>query len=75
MEVGVHEAKTHLSRLLRRVALGEEIIIKRGGRAVARLAPLHEPTSREFGRDRELFAVPEDFDKPLPEEFQRHFER
>jgi len=36
-EVGVHEAKTHLSRLLRRVAAGEEIVIARGGKPVARL--------------------------------------
>ncbi|HEX2463469.1 MAG TPA: type II toxin-antitoxin system prevent-host-death family antitoxin, partial [Thermoanaerobaculia bacterium] len=36
-EVSVHEAKTHLSRLLRRVENGEEIVISRGGKPVAKL--------------------------------------
>ncbi|MBL8294465.1 MAG: type II toxin-antitoxin system prevent-host-death family antitoxin [Bryobacterales bacterium] len=39
MEASVHEAKTHLSRLLENVLLGEEVIITRSGRPVARLGP------------------------------------
>ncbi|MGI8873744.1 MAG: type II toxin-antitoxin system Phd/YefM family antitoxin [Egibacteraceae bacterium] len=74
MDVGVHEAKTHLSKLLRRVAMGEEITIRRGGRPVARLVPPEPTQQREFGRDRELFEVPEDFDSPLPPEVLRAFE-
>jgi prevent-host-death family protein len=74
MDVGVHEAKTHLSRLLRRVALGEEITIRNGGRAVARLVPVPTSPRREFGRDRGVFEVPEDFDAPLPDELLRAFE-
>lgn len=73
-EVGVHEAKTHLSRLLRRVAAGEEIVIARGGRPVARLVPVRRPRRRALGRDRGLFEVPEDFDAPLPEDLARGFE-
>ena len=74
--VNVHEAKTHLSRLLGRVERGEEIIISRAGRPVARLLPF-EPTQPQpvFGADRGAFVVPEDFDAPLPEEILTDFER
>jgi len=75
MEVGVHEAKTHLSKLLRRVALGEEITIRNGGRAVARLVPVKPGSRREFGLDRGRFDVPDDFDAPLPDEVLEAFER
>jgi prevent-host-death family protein len=71
-EVTVHEAKTHLSRLLRRVAAGEEIIISRSGKPIARLVPFLPP--REFGRDRGKFTVPDDFDAPLPEDVLEDFE-
>lgn len=73
MEVGVHEAKTHFSKLLRRVALGEEITIRNGGRVVARLVP-PAPSTRIFGHDRGRFTVPDDFDAPLPEQFLADFE-
>ncbi|MPZ88032.1 MAG: type II toxin-antitoxin system prevent-host-death family antitoxin [Nitriliruptorales bacterium] len=66
--VGVHEAKTHLSQLLRRVAEGEEIVITRGGRPIVRLVPADPGTARQLGRDRGLFVVPDDFDAPLPDE-------
>ena len=72
--VGIHEAKTHLSRLLRRVAAGEEIVIARGGRPVARLVPVEPPPQRALGRDRGLFEVPDDFDAPLPETVLGDFE-
>lgn len=73
-EVNVHDAKTHLSRLLRRVAAGEEIVIARAGRPVARLVPVESVRRRELGRDRGAFTVPADFDAPLPEEVVRAFE-
>ena len=62
--VSVHEAKTHLSRLLRRVESGEEVIIARAGRPIAKLVPASEPRPREMGFDRGL-VIPEDFDAPL----------
>jgi prevent-host-death family protein len=74
IEVGVHEAKTHLSQLLKRVAAGEEIVIARGGKPVARLVPVAGSRHRELGRDRGLFQLPEDFDAPLPEEVLKAFE-
>ena len=40
MEVNIHEAKTHLSRLLERVAMGEEVIIAKAGKPVAKLVPV-----------------------------------
>ncbi len=64
-EVGVHEAKTHLSRLLRRVAEGEEIVVTSGGRPVARLVPMGPAVLREVGFDRARLDVPDDFDEPL----------
>jgi prevent-host-death family protein len=67
-EVSVHEAKTHLSRLLLRVGDGEEIVITRSGKPVARLVPIEPKPQRVFGQDAGLFEVPEDFDAPLPAE-------
>ena len=72
-QVGIHEAKTHLSQLLRRVAAGEEIVIAKGGKPVARLVPLARPPVRELGLDKGLFEVPEDFNQPLPEELLEGF--
>ena len=74
-EVGIHEAKTHLSRLLRRVAAGEEIVIAKGGKPVARLVPVQPSESRSLGRDKGVLQVPDDFDAPLPEEILAEFER
>jgi prevent-host-death family protein len=66
--VGVHEAKTHLSRLLRLVAAGQEVLITNGGEPVARLVPAAAPAPRRtLGLDRGLVRVADDFDAPLPE--------
>ena len=72
MEVTVGEAKTHLSRLLRRVADGEEITILRGREPVARLVPIR-PRRPIFGTDAGRFDVPDDFDDPLPDDILRDF--
>lgn len=66
--VSVHEAKTHLSRLLQRVEAGEEVIIARGGQPVARLVPITTKLERKPGRLRGAIKVGKDFDLPLPEE-------
>jgi len=73
--VNTHEAKTQLSRLLRRVAAGEEIVIANRGVPVARLIPVpQEKTKRVLGIFRGQFSVPDDFDAPLPEELLDLFE-
>lgn len=63
--VNVHEAKTHLSRLLERVKGGEEIILAKGGVPCARLMPLAQQ-ERELGFVEG--SVPESFFEPLPED-------
>ncbi len=74
--INVHEAKTHLSRLLDRVAKGEQIVIAKAGRPVARLVPVEAGEGgRELGRDRGLVWIADDFDAPLPEEILSQFER
>jgi prevent-host-death family protein len=73
--VGVHEAKTHLSRLLEDVAAGEEVLITNRGTVVATLGPPREREARKLGVDRGRFVVPEDFDAPLPEDILGEFER
>jgi len=72
--VNTHEAKTHLSRLLKRVAAGEEIIIARAGQPVARIVPWSEEgRARELGFVREGLRIAEDFDAPLPAAVLRSF--
>ncbi len=70
--VNIHQTKTHLSKLVEEVEGGEEVIIARAGRPVARLVPLQPP--RRLGLLRGRLAVPEDFDAPLPEEVLAAFE-
>ena len=65
MEVNVHEAKTNLSKLLERVALGEEVIIAKAGAPVAKLIPFDpQPKARVFGSAKGEFTVPDDFNEP-----------
>ena len=74
-QVNVHEAKTHLSRLLLRVAAGETIVIARSGRPVARLVPFSaEQLDRVAGQDSGHVHVGLDFDAPLPDEVLEDFE-
>jgi prevent-host-death family protein len=66
-QVNVYEAKTHLSRLLDRVEAGEEIVIGRAGRPIARLVPYRKPAvQRRPGGWRNKVWIAEDFDE-LPE--------
>ena len=72
--INVHAAKTHFSRLLERVEQGEEVVIARAGKPVARLVPVEplvEP--RRPGSARGLGRVGEDFDAPMPDEFLAAF--
>ena len=68
----VHEAKTHLSRLLERVAAGEEILISKAGKPMAKLTPLSKPqNNRVPGLDKGVIQIPDDFDAPLPDDLVR----
>jgi prevent-host-death family protein len=73
--VGVHEAKTQLSKLLRLVDAGQEVEILRNGEPVARLVAAGSRVVRKFGTDRGRFVVPEDFDAPLPPDVLEAFTR
>jgi prevent-host-death family protein len=72
--VNMHDAKTHLSRLVERVLAGEEIVIARGGRPVAKLVPFTERIApRGWGSMRGAFELPEDFDAPDLALYQNFF--
>lgn len=76
MQVNVHEAKTHFSKLLKRVLAGEEVIIAKAGKPVAKLVPLHGPPApRTPGSAKGLITLTPDFDEPLPEALLEGFER
>ena len=73
--VNIHEAKTHLSRLVEEVAAGHEIIIAKAGKPVARLVPLvAQPRKKQLGLLRGQVKVADDFDAPLPEAELANFE-
>lgn len=73
--VNIHAAKTHFSRLVERAAKGEEIIIARAGKPVARLMPLASAgRPRRPGLLKGKIKIAPDFDAPLPEEILRLFE-
>ena len=63
--VNIHEAKTHLSRLIRAVQSGEEVVIARSGEPVVRLVRVEPVGKRVLGMDRGSFQVPDDFNEPL----------
>jgi len=73
--VNVHEAKTHLSKILDRVSAGEEIIIAKAGKPVARLVPLKaKKKPRVAGTYAGRIQVADDFDAPLPDDIVDDFE-
>jgi prevent-host-death family protein len=70
----MHDAKTHLSQLAERASQGEEIVIARHGRPVAKLVPLDGHKSLKFGLAKGEIWMSDDFDDPLPWEIQKYFE-
>ncbi|MYC90482.1 MAG: type II toxin-antitoxin system Phd/YefM family antitoxin [Gemmatimonadetes bacterium] len=72
--VNVHEAKTHLSRLLARVEAGEEVIIARRGRPVARLVSYRPRGKRQPDVLKGKITVPDSFFDPLPERALKNWE-
>ncbi len=76
VEVNVHEAKTHLSRLLDQALAGEEVIIMRSGRPLVRLLPVATAlTPRVLGTAKGMVTMADGFDAPLPDDILDAFER
>jgi prevent-host-death family protein len=72
--INVHAAKTHFSRLVDRAADGEEIVIAKAGKPVARLVPLAPPARRRRGGLlRGKIKIAANFDAPLPRDVLRQF--
>ena len=74
--INIHAAKTQLSRLVDQAAAGEEIVIARAGKPVARLVPLAPPApqKRVLGRMAGRLVAHADFDAPLPDDLLDEFE-
>lgn len=71
----VHDAKTHFSRLLARVAAGESVVISKAGKPVAKLVPMDAPPrARPIGFMAGTFAVPNDFNSMGADEIAAQFE-
>jgi len=70
----MHEAKTQLSKLAARAAHGEEIVIARNGRPLARLVAMPARRPLGLGWAKGEIEIREDFDDPLPDEIQKYFE-
>ncbi|MGC7846517.1 type II toxin-antitoxin system Phd/YefM family antitoxin [Desulforudis sp. 1088] len=76
MQVNIHEAKTHFSKLLARVKQGEEIVIAHAGKPVARLVPaVEKPYRRAPGSAKGRVRLAPDFDAPLPPSVLEAFEK
>lgn len=74
VSVNIHDAKTNLSRLIEQVLAGEEIVISKAGKPVARLVPYSRPTERRKpGLMKGKIQIRSDFDQPLPEDLQDLF--
>ena len=74
-KINVHDAKTHFSRLLDRAQDGEEFLIAKAGRPVARLGPLAgRPKKRRLGLLDGKLRIPDDFNEPLPDAIVAAFE-
>jgi prevent-host-death family protein len=74
--INIHEAKTHLSRIVEEVAAGKEVIIAKAGKPMARLVPMREKaTKKKLGLLKGKIRIPADFNKPLPEAVMQLFER
>jgi len=75
-KVNIHEAKTHLSRLLESAIAGEEVIIMKSGKQLVRLVPVETaPKKRTLGTAKGDFTVPDDFNAPLEAEILNEFEK
>lgn len=73
--INIHEAKTHLSRIVDEVAAGAEVVIAKAGKPMARLSPISAPAQpKKLGLLKGKIKVPDDFNAPLDEEVIADFE-
>ena len=73
--INIHEAKTHLSRIVDEVAAGGEVIIAKAGKPMARLSPITAAVkTKKLGLLKGKIRVPDDFNAPLPGELLAEFE-
>lgn len=73
--VNIHEAKTHLSRLVEEAAAGTEVIIAKAGKPMARLSPLAAPVKKKrLGLLRGKIKIAGNFNEPLPDDVLASFE-
>jgi prevent-host-death family protein len=76
LQVNIHDAKTHFSKLLEQVGTGKEVIIAKAGKPVARLVPItKQPDKRTPGSAKGKITVAPDFNAPLPELILETFEK
>ena len=73
-QVNIHVAKTRFSKLIARVEKGEEILIAKAGKPVARLVPVQGLVRRVPGSARQSLTIRDDFDDPLPPAIMKYFE-
>jgi prevent-host-death family protein len=74
VQINIYEAKTKFSKLINKAIVGEEIIIAKSGKPVARLVPFHKPLlDRMPGSAKGKIVMADDFDEPLPEDILEAF--
>ena len=74
-QINIHDAKTQLSKLLKKVQSGEEVVIAKSGKPIARLVPFcNKPIKRISGTAKGKVFIADDFNEPLPKELLEDFE-
>jgi len=72
----IHDAKTHFSKLLNRVGTGEEVIIAKAGKHLARLVPINKSIQKRTpGSAKKYIFMADNFNEPLPEDILNAFEK
>lgn len=74
VQVNIYEAKSNLSKLINQVIAGEEVIVAKSGKPVAKIVPIEKPTqNRKPGSAKGKIILSDDFDAPLPDDILREF--
>jgi prevent-host-death family protein len=72
--INIHDAKTHLSRIVEEVAAGAEVLIAKAGKPMAKLVPLNKTKAIRFGLLKGKVSISDDFDAPLADDVLASFE-